>query len=125
MQILHYCARLRLEDGGVVRAVLDLTTALARGGEIGHAYRNRGGRLARVRDWGSNASFGILRSLANSVLCQAIVRTQTTHRAGGCASSPYTVGTRKPPVGEHRKILWHTLHCFTARDARRLGDENK
>jgi len=33
MQILHYCARLRLEDGGVVRAVLDLTTALARGGK--------------------------------------------------------------------------------------------
>jgi len=29
MQILHYCARLNLEDGGVVRAVLDLTTALS------------------------------------------------------------------------------------------------
>ena len=31
MQILHYCARLRLEDGGVVRAVLDLTAALVSG----------------------------------------------------------------------------------------------
>ena len=29
MQILHYCARLRLVDGGVVRAVLDITSALA------------------------------------------------------------------------------------------------
>ena len=33
MQILHYCARLRLKDGGVVRAVLDLTTALAQRGK--------------------------------------------------------------------------------------------
>jgi len=33
MQILHYCARLRLTDGGVVRAVLDLTTALSRRGK--------------------------------------------------------------------------------------------
>ena len=30
---MHYCARLRLEDGGVVRAVLDLTSALAQGGK--------------------------------------------------------------------------------------------
>tara|TARA_B100000959_G_C14951879_1_gene612210 strand:+ start:413 stop:1552 length:1140 start_codon:yes stop_codon:yes gene_type:complete len=29
MQILHYCARLRLTDGGVVRAILDLTSALS------------------------------------------------------------------------------------------------
>ncbi len=33
MQIMHYCARLRLTDGGVVRAVLDLTTALSRCGK--------------------------------------------------------------------------------------------
>ena len=33
MQILHYCARLRLVDGGVVRAVLDLTSALSRVGK--------------------------------------------------------------------------------------------
>lgn len=33
MKILHYCARLRLKDGGVVRAVLDLTTALAQSGK--------------------------------------------------------------------------------------------
>ncbi len=33
MQILHYCARLRLEDGGVVRAVLDITSALAQRGK--------------------------------------------------------------------------------------------
>ena len=30
MQILHYCARLRLIDGGVVRAILDLTSALSK-----------------------------------------------------------------------------------------------
>tara|TARA_B100000959_G_scaffold124470_1_gene130746 strand:- start:383 stop:1522 length:1140 start_codon:yes stop_codon:yes gene_type:complete len=29
MKILHYCARLRLIDGGVVRAVLDLTSSLS------------------------------------------------------------------------------------------------
>jgi glycosyltransferase involved in cell wall biosynthesis len=33
MKILHYCARLRLVDGGVVRAVLDLTSALAKSGK--------------------------------------------------------------------------------------------
>jgi glycosyltransferase involved in cell wall biosynthesis len=33
MQILHYCARLRLIDGGVVRAILDLTSALAKSGK--------------------------------------------------------------------------------------------
>jgi len=33
MQILHYCTRLRLEDGGVVRAILDLTCALAKSGK--------------------------------------------------------------------------------------------
>ena len=35
MQILHYCARLRLIDGGVVRAILDLTAGLVwRGKEV-------------------------------------------------------------------------------------------
>ena len=33
MKILHYCARLRLVDGGVVRAILDLTTALSKSGK--------------------------------------------------------------------------------------------
>lgn len=33
MKILHYCARLRLKDGGVVRAVLDVTSALAQSGK--------------------------------------------------------------------------------------------
>ncbi|MDP7005843.1 MAG: glycosyltransferase [Phycisphaerales bacterium] len=33
MKILHYCSRIRLEDGGVVRAVLDLTTSLAKSGK--------------------------------------------------------------------------------------------
>ncbi len=33
MRILHYCARVRLEDGGVVRAVLDLTSALMGSGK--------------------------------------------------------------------------------------------
>ncbi len=33
MQILHYCARLRLIDGGVVRAILDLTSALSKSGK--------------------------------------------------------------------------------------------
>ena len=33
MRILHYCARVRLEDGGVVRAVLDLTSALTGSGK--------------------------------------------------------------------------------------------
>ena len=32
MKILHYCARIRLVDGGVVRSVLDLTSALSRSG---------------------------------------------------------------------------------------------
>ena len=32
MKILHYCARLRLIDGGVVRAILDLTSALSKSG---------------------------------------------------------------------------------------------
>lgn len=32
MKILHYCPRIRLEDGGVVRAVLDLTESLAKTG---------------------------------------------------------------------------------------------
>ncbi|MBC8309425.1 MAG: glycosyltransferase [Phycisphaerales bacterium] len=33
MKILHYCARLRLIDGGVVRAVLDLTSSLSQCGK--------------------------------------------------------------------------------------------
>ena len=33
MKILHYCVRLRLVDGGVVRAILDLTTALSKSGK--------------------------------------------------------------------------------------------
>ena len=33
MKILHYCARLCLKDGGVVRAVLDMTTAISKAGK--------------------------------------------------------------------------------------------
>ncbi len=91
MKIVHYFARFRLEDGGVVRAVLDLAGLMAAGGheveivsldptDVPQAWRQDHPALPKVTQIsGIGGPFGHMNAAAKSTWHQALENADAVH----------------------------------------------